>query len=250
MDIIKRNFFCLLRYGAFNEYEPVEKMSAYKWGVLQRVAQAHYVEAIVNSARDNTRSQCPTLCVPDAGLSRLCNGFLNRRLRKIRAAEPDSAEPSIETLNMLDIIVQTTERLILHGVTYAHILNMGIFLRSYGDRIDYVKLEKWLLQLNILSMAELEASILIYTLGFQQDEIPFVRRVIPAAYNMALNALPSDDADEDTATVSGRHIFTLNSGGKLTVTFLNCQRCFFYAPIESVSVFLTQIASYIANMEE
>lgn len=32
MDIIKRNFFCLLRYGAFNEYEPVEKMSAYKWG--------------------------------------------------------------------------------------------------------------------------------------------------------------------------------------------------------------------------
>ena len=160
MDIIKRNFFCLLRYGAFNEYEPVEKMSAYKWGVLQRMAQAHYVEAIVNSARDNTRSQCPTLCVPDAGLSRLCNGFLNRRLRKIRAAEPDSAEPSIETLNMLDIIVQTTERLILHGVTYAHILNMGIFLRSYGDRIDYVKLEKWLLQLNILSMAELEASIL------------------------------------------------------------------------------------------
>ena len=54
MDIIKRNFFCLLRYGAFNEYEPVEKMSAYKWGVLQRMAQAHYVEAIVNSARDNT----------------------------------------------------------------------------------------------------------------------------------------------------------------------------------------------------
>lgn len=250
MDVIKRNFFRLLRFGAFNEYEPTEPMSAYKWGLLQRMAQVHYVEAIVNSARDNTRSQDPMLNVPDAGLSRLCNGFLNRRLQKIRDAEPNSAEPSIETLNMLDIIVQTTERLILHGVTYAYILNMGIFLRNYGDRIDFVKLEKWLQRLNILSMAELEASILIYTLGFQQDEIPFVRRVIPAAYNIALSALYYDDGEENDATVSGRHIFTLNSGGKLTETFRNCQRCFFYAPLESVSVFFTQIASYIANMEE
>ena len=250
MDVITRNFFRLLRYGAFNEYEPVEQMSAYKWNLLQRMAQTHYVEAIVNSARGNTRLQCPTLSVPDAGLSRLCNGFLNRRLRNLRAADPDSAEPSIETLNMLDIIVQTTERFILHGVTYAYILNMGIFLRNYGDRIDYVKLENWLQRLNILSMAEFEASILVYTLGFQQDEIPFMRRVIPAAYDMAINTLQSENNDVSGESVSGRHIFTLNSGGKLTETFVNCQRYFFYAPLESVSIFFSQIASYIANMEE
>ena len=151
---------------------------------------------------------------------------------------------------MLDIIVQTTERFILHGVTYAYILNMGIFLRNYGDRIDYVKLENWLQRLNILSMAEFEASILVYTLGFQQDEIPFMRRVIPAAYDMAINTLQSENNDVSGESVSGRHIFTLNSGGKLTETFVNCQRYFFYAPLESVSIFFSQIASYIANMEE
>ena len=249
MDIIKRNFLNLLRNGAFGEQLPIDAMSDFKWKVLLSVAKIHLVDNWVGDSLDKGLTVSGQ-SIPDAGASHLSNAWLNRKLMSIRENEPLSEDASIETLNMLDIIVQTTERLILHGVTFAHILNMGIFLRNYGDRIDYVKLEKWLLRLNILSMAELEASILIYTLGFQQDEIPFVRRVIPAAYNMALNALSSDHTDVDTATVSGRHIFTLNSGGKLTVTFRNCQRSFFYAPLESVSVFLTQIASYIANMEE
>lgn len=34
MDIVRRNFFRLLRSGAFNEYETLEPMSAYKWRSL------------------------------------------------------------------------------------------------------------------------------------------------------------------------------------------------------------------------
>ncbi len=54
---------------------------------------------------------------------------------------------------------------------------MGNYLRTKGDKVDFVKLEKWLRKLRIQRMAQLQGSVLIPFFEFEQDEIPFVRRV-------------------------------------------------------------------------
>ncbi|MGN1263308.1 MAG: nucleotidyltransferase family protein [Prevotella sp.] len=47
MDIIKRNFFRLLRSGTFGDSEPVEPMSAWKWERLYHISLMHGVAALV-----------------------------------------------------------------------------------------------------------------------------------------------------------------------------------------------------------
>ena len=43
MDIIKRNFFKLLRSGALNKFEAIEPMSEYKWNRLFQMIYAQEV---------------------------------------------------------------------------------------------------------------------------------------------------------------------------------------------------------------
>lgn len=96
-------------------------------------------------------------------------------MKKIRKSEPLSDDSSIETLNFLDIIVQTTQTILTNGLHFANIVRIGAFLRHDGDKIDFIKLENWLNRLQLTKIAQLEASILIKTLGFEKDEIPFIK---------------------------------------------------------------------------
>ena len=47
MDVIKRNFFRLLRSGTFGDKEAVEPMSAWKWERLYHISLMHGVAAFV-----------------------------------------------------------------------------------------------------------------------------------------------------------------------------------------------------------
>ena len=206
MNIIKRNFLRLLRLGAFGENEVIEPMSKFKWEVIFHIANIHNVVGVIfDGIAKNKENEAlipqdiilkykkildeegygikaqatgsrPSVQLPDAGLSHMCNGFLNARLKRIRENEPQSADASVETLNMLDIIVQATECTMTYGLSFATILRIGIYLRVDGDKIDFVKLENWLRKLNLTRMAQLEGSILIDIFGFEMDEIPFVNK--------------------------------------------------------------------------
>ena len=46
MDIIKRNFFRLMRSGAFNDKEALEPMSAFKWRRLFQMVEAQRVVSV------------------------------------------------------------------------------------------------------------------------------------------------------------------------------------------------------------
>ena len=282
MNIIKRNFLRLLRVGAFGENEEIEPMSEFKWEVLFHIANIHNVIGVIFYAITQKRidenlipygvivkykkimeydssnnshlatSVCTSIQLPDAGLSHMCNGFLNNRLKCIREKEPQSADASVETLNMLDIIVQATESAMTYGLSFATILRIGIYLRVDGDKIDFVKLENWLSKLNLSRMAQLEGSILIDIFGFEKDEIPFVNKLEPSAHKIAIEALekPIRIDVEEWKIRQKSTIFLANNSKAMMKTVKNCMKYFFFAPVEASSNFLHRFASSLSNLEE
>ncbi|WP_440419824.1 hypothetical protein [Prevotella merdae] len=282
MNIIKRNFLRLLRLGAFGENEVIEPMSKFKWEVIFHIANIHNVVGVIfdgiaknkeNEAlipqdiilkykkildeegygiKSQTTSSIPSVQLPDAGLSHMCNGFLNARLKRIRENEPQSTDASVETLNMLDIIVQATECTMTYGLSFATILRIGIYLRVDGDKIDFVKLENWLRKLNLTRMAQLEGSILIDIFGFEMDEIPFVNKMEPSAHKIAIEALekPIRIDIEEWKISQKSTIFLANNSKAMMKTVKNCMKYFFFAPVEASSNFLHRFASSLSNLEE
>lgn len=282
MNIIKRNFLRLLRLGAFGENEVIEPMSKFKWEVIFHIANIHNVVGVIfdgiaknkeNEAlipqdiilkykkildeegygiKAQTTGSRPSVQLPDAGLSHMCNGFLNARLKRIRENEPQSADASVETLNMLDIIVQATECTMTYGLSFATILRIGIYLRVDGDKIDFVKLENWLRKLNLTRMAQLEGSILIDIFGFEMDEIPFVNKMEPSAHKIAIEALekPIRIDIEEWKIRQKSTIFLANNSKAMMKTVKNCMKYFFFAPVEASSNFLHRFASSLSNLEE
>lgn len=282
MNIIKRNFLRLLRLGAFGENEVIEPMSKFKWEVIFHIANIHNVVGVIfegiaknkeNEAlipqdiilkykkildeegygiKAQATGSRPSVQLPDAGLSHMCNGFLNARLKRIRENEPQSADASVETLNMLDIIVQATECTMTYGLSFATILRIGIYLRVDGDKIDFVKLENWLRNLNLTRMAQLEGSILIDIFGFEMDEIPFVNKMEPSAHKIAIEALekPIRIDIEEWKISQKSTIFLANNSKAMMKTVKNCMKYFFFAPVEASSNFLHRFASSLSNLEE
>lgn len=282
MNIIKRNFLRLLRLGAFGENEVIEPMSKFKWEVIFHIANIHNVVGVIfegiaknkeNEAlipqdiilkykkildeegygiKAQATGSRPSVQLPDAGLSHMCNGFLNARLKRIRENEPQSADASVETLNMLDIIVQATECTMTYGLSFATILRIGIYLRMDGDKIDFVKLENWLRKLNLTRMAQLEGSILIDIFGFEMDEIPFVNKMEPSAHKIAIEALekPIRIDIEEWKISQKSTIFLANNSKAMMKTVKNCMKYFFFAPVEASSNFLHRFASSLSNLEE
>ena len=55
---------------------------------------------------------------------------------------------------------------------------MGEYLRTRGNKVDFVKLENWLNTLKLSAMAELQGNVLISVFGFEEDEIPFVTKTL------------------------------------------------------------------------
>ena len=282
MNIIKRNFLRLLRLGAFGENEVIEPMSKFKWEVIFHIANIHNVVGVIfDGIAKNKENEAlipqdiilkykkildeegygikaqatgsrPSVQLPDAGLSHMCNGFLNARLKRIRENEPQSADASVETLNMLDIIVQATECTMTYGLSFATILRIGIYLRVDGDKIDFVKLENWLRKLNLTRMAQLEGSILIDIFGFEMDEIPFVKKMEPSAHKIAIEALekPIRIDIEEWKISQKSTIFLANNSKAMMKTVKNCMKYFFFAPVEASSNFLHRFASSLSNLEE
>lgn len=282
MNIIKRNFLRLLRLGAFGENEVIEPMSKFKWEVIFHIANIHNVVGLIfDGIAKNKENEAlipqdiilkykkildeegygikaqatgsrPSVQLPDAGLSHMCNGFLNARLKRIRENEPQSADASVETLNLLDIIVQATECTMTYGLSFATILRIGIYLRVDGDKIDFVKLENWLRKLNLTRMAQLEGSILIDIFGFEMDEIPFVNKMEPSAHKIAIEALekPIRIDIEEWKIRQKSTIFLANNSKAMMKTVKNCMKYFFFAPVEASSNFLHRFASSLSNLEE
>ena len=174
MDIIKRNFFRLLRSGALNEYVTLEPMTTFKWNRLFQMAASQNVVSIALKGIKNHQYDTNIYIPPKLILylqemtdkdeqewftnPHLSNPTLNKRLKKIKHDERHAIDTSMETLQLLDIIIFNVNHILAKGISVRGIIELGSYLRTRGDKVDFVKLETWLSKLHLQRMAQLQGT--------------------------------------------------------------------------------------------
>lgn len=269
MDIINRNLFRLLRSGALNEYEALEPMSLYKWGRLTEMLRAQQISSIALKGIRN--SQFDQQAVPpqiveqlsrsaasedtaysDYDPPQLSNVLLNNRLKRIRTRERHAMDTSLEALQLLDILVANISSMLNRGISLRGILQMGSFLRTKGDRVDFVKVDNWIETLHIGGFANLQGSILVEVFNFEEDEIPFLHRMEPNAYKLTLRTLrhTAIDTAKEWNLRQTKSGFIYNNPRVMRRNLRRSMRYVNYGSVETVSNFMHNIAHTLSEIEE
>ncbi|MBO4660245.1 MAG: hypothetical protein J5610_02140 [Prevotella sp.] len=272
MNIIERNFFRILRSGAFNDKEAIEPMSPFKWRRLLQVVEAqnivatfakginnHENDPLLNIPTDITRIM-PELIVHNEERKhaisnddvRMNNFFLNRKLKNIIAKELKDEESSVETIDLLEIIVYNLSTILNRGLSLDGIMQLGEYLRRWGDKVDFVKLDNWLDSLHLRRMAQLQGSILMSVFGFEQDELPFVEHPDKEALRLAVKTITyqTKDTAEEWHFKQSRSGFVQNNTTVMRRNILRSIRYYRYAPLETVSSFFGNIGRSLSEIEE
>ncbi len=231
MDFLQRNLFTKLRSDNFGIKEEMEPMTTFK---KKKIAQ------MLKNVND----------MP-AGDVRMNNGFLNRRLAKIQEDERHAIDTSVETIYLLRIIVANINGMLSGGINLRGIIQLGDYLRTRGDKVDFVKLDRWLAKLRIQRIAQLEGSVLITFFEFEKDEIPFVRHVERGAYSLTLRSLYYNIKDQqDIQFKQSQSGFVHTTGGTMRKNLRRSMRYLQYAPIETMSNFLNNVFRSLSEIEE
>ena len=231
MDFLQRNLFTKLRSENFGTQEELEAMTTFK---KKKIAQM--MKNLNN--------------VP-SGEVLMHNSFLNRRLTKIQKEEPHVIDTSMETVYLLRLIVINANAMLSGGISIRGIIQLGQYLRTRGDKVDFVKLDNWLTKLHLQRMAQLEGSVLITFFNFEQDEIPFVKLVERGAYKLTLRSLYYNIKDmEDIKFQQSQVGFVHTTGGSMRKNLRRSMRFFGYAPIESASNFFNGFFRSLSEIEE
>ena len=271
MDVIQRNFFRILSSGAFGTQSSIEPMSPFKWRRLMQMVEEQQVTSIfINGIAAHSMDE--GLNLPDAIIAelrtkmgdsktltakvpkvvRLSNSLLNRRLKKLIYNELHSIDTSVEALDILKLIVANSDAMLNRGMNLGGIITIGQYLRMRGDKVDFVKLDSWLTHLQLQSMAELQGNILISVFGFEEDELPFVKKYDKKAYELTLRSI--SDLAKDTAQEwhfkQNSAGFVRNNGAVLRRNLRRSVRYMGYAPVETISNFANNFVRSLSEIEE
>lgn len=276
MNIIQRNFFRLIRIGAFEQKEQVEPMSVYKWGQLYQLAVMHDVACYVYEGLQLSRSQFILhltdkqwqqweLTVkeirkktrdeedePDEFLraDHLTNPLLNKKLQTIL----DDEQSDIRTRQLLLTIIRVSRHILNEGVPIRQLTELGICLRTEGHHADFTTLGKWLKGLQLQQVAKLEASLLIELLGFQKEEIAFAgskhdKNVEQVAQELI--EFTNTSARDFYFSQDAGNVFVHTSNGSAMLGHIHrSARYFRYFPSETLTNFFASFAHSLSHIEE
>lgn len=198
-------------------------------------------------------------------MQRLTNMLHNRTLQKIIDAEIrccDSAYVIINgmrvevvppTLDLLLILLRITRYMLNEGISLKQIVDLGMFLRKKGDKVDFVKLQSWLKVLKLQRIAHLQGALLVRLFHFSEDEIPFMTPDSDKDIETVMKeifALRNTHADEWYFT-QGKNIFVRSSDS--TAMFWHLRRStkyFSYYPSETVTNLFASFAHSLSHIEE
>ncbi len=231
MDFLQRNLFAQLRNDHFGSKETMEPMTDFK---RKKIAQM----------RKNLNDM-PT------GEALLANSFLNRRLTRIQNEERHAIDTSLVTVDLLRLIVSNVNAMLAGGISLPDIIQLGKFLRTRGDKVDFVKLETWLRKLRMQRMAQLEGSVLITFFNFEKVEIPFVHHIEKGAYELTLRSLYFNIQERQEIEFEQSATGLVHSSrGTMRKSLRQSMRYFGYAPVETTSNFLGKLFRSISEIEE
>lgn len=276
MYIVQRNFFRLIRCGAFGQQEQVEPMSVFKWGQLFQLAIIHDVADDVYQGLQQCKGQF-FLHMTDAQWNlwektindirltpihedmeeddllradHLTNPLLNRKLQAIL----DDENSDTRTRQLLLTVIRTSRHILNEGVPIKELIRLGKELRQEGNRADFALLEKWIKSLKFQQAAYLEATLLVELFGFEKEEIPFAitkddshvkqvaQELIEFTHSKPKNYYFSQGND---------NIFIhTNNGSAILGHVRRSARYFRYFPSETLTNFLASFAHSLSHIEE
>lgn len=270
--IIQRNLFRLLRAGAFGDKTVIEPMSPFKWRRLYQMVEAQRVEDYfvdgVNRLQHDDGLNLPKdllATISDYMLTHPTRGthldqqkleratfssrYLRHRYNRIIDNEKHSIDTANEALELLQLIIYNQHAMLNRGMSMRGIIRLGQYLRTQGQRVDFVKLDDWLKALRLQAMAQLEGSVLMEVFGFEQDEIPFVGELDSNARRLALIAvsqLARDTAKEWHFRQTRAGFVSSNS----TVLRRNMRRSIRYAGYAGLETTCTFFTNFVRSMTE
>lgn len=156
--ILYQNAFRQIRMDEFNDSVEIAPMSQWK----QQRSLSLKNEILASDTYSNRE------------IYHLTNEWQEKRRAKIYDDERHSIDTSIETLELLNIIIYNKNEIDTNGISMPGLVTLGHYLRKKGDRVDFVKLDKFISKLFMRRMASMIASLLIDILGFDASELPFL----------------------------------------------------------------------------
>lgn len=268
MNIIERNFYRLLRAGAFGTNEQIEPLSAWKWNRLYQLSEMHDVTPIIYKGieacrdqffvqvSDELLAQFEKATAHDEGeendlllADHLTNPVLNHLLQNIL----DSEDSNIETRKTLLHLIGIARFIMNAGIPVKRITELGIFLRQSSRKVDYMLLAKWISQLKLESMAQLSAVMLVRLLGFTNEELPFMKPMTDEKEEQLIKEIfrQKNSHAEEWYFSQGKDIFVHTSNSSAMLWHVRRSAKFFkYYPAETMTNFFTSFAHSLSHIEE
>ena len=231
--IILENYITILRAGAFKSKDnEIIPMSLYKWHVLEKMAKEHHVQGfLTDGIRNIKESGQQNNDIPDIDIieksdtsaedtqdifnpskAYLSYSATKRKWEELREEEmSDIHNISDETLQLLDIIIMNADYIIDSSINIEGILLFGRFIRENKKAIDYTKLNNWLLQTRMVTMADMLGTILIEFFDFSQDELPFMKTSVKNSEHIFTQALEHTFKKQRTPLYTCLHLATLET---------------------------------------
>lgn len=262
MTIVIENLISLLCEGVFETKNSIQPMSEFKWSILYKMAAiedvAPYVYKGLLAHEYDPHANIPSdtkdlfaastfngadgidsnFDMEDIDKQKLSYAVKRYTLKDIAYKERHSIDTSKITLDLLAIILQNTNVILRSGIRLRGIAELGIFLRTKGQLVDFVKLEAWIQRLKLKKMARLQASILILMFKFTQDEFPYIRKTDKTAKHLA-----------------EKSIYRVYRANKLDRTFSkynisNCLKFYGYSHSEAICKATSTIVKSLSEIEE
>lgn len=166
-EIIFHNLFAGLRKDFFNDTSAIaEAMSPWKQRRVEGIRRTIEEEETYDAS-----AQYQFLSM-----------IQEKRRARIFENERHSIDTSVETLQLLNIIVFNISSIEDGSISVKGIITLGRYLREQGHLVDYVKLDNWIAELHIKNMAALLSSLLLQAFGFDKNELPFLYKTDKTAY--------------------------------------------------------------------
>lgn len=183
---IQDNFTILLRAGTFGiTDESLRPMSSFKWNKLINIGNKLGVAGYISTGAkvlkgDKLLPEDIDLAVPedtfDTSNTSLYSFLSSRRYRKINEEEKHNIDCSTETLEFLHLLVANIDLIVTSDMSLVGIISVGKYLRTKGDRVDFVKLNNWISKLGIEQTASFIGHFLIELFDFDTDELEFITK--------------------------------------------------------------------------
>lgn len=275
MNIVQRNFFRLIRCGAFDKSDEVEPMSVCKWNKLYQLTLMHDVTEPVYQGLQLCREQFflhltdkqweqwgktidekqhqPQQDTDEDEFLRadhLTNPLLNMKLQSIL----DDENSDVSTRQLLLLIIRIARHILNEGVPIRQLTELGRYLRTESHRVDFFTLKKWLKSLRLSQISQLEGTLLIQMFRFSEEEVPFLegkpdKRAEQVAQE--LTEFTNTRAQDFYFSQENGSVFVHTSNGSAMLGHIKrSARYFHYMPSETLTNFFASFAHSLSHIDE